>query len=141
MSSTILKAEKLSRIYSLGDSELKVLNEVSFTVNQGESLAITGPSGSGKSTLLGLCAGLDTPSSGEVKLVGQMINTLDEDQRSSLRLPQSSFIFQAFHLMPTLTALENVMVPLELLGKADKEAKRNAEELLQSVGLGKRLDH
>ena len=141
MSSTILKAEKLSRIYALGDSELKVLNEVSFEVKQGESLAITGPSGSGKSTLLGLCAGFDSPSSGEVELAGQTINALDEDQRSALRLSQSSFIFQAFHLMPTLTALENVMVPLELMGKADKEAKKNAEELLQSVGLGKRLDH
>ena len=141
MSSTILKAEKLSRIYALRDSELKVLNEVSFEVQQGESLAITGPSGSGKSTLLGLCAGLDSASSGEVELAGQELNGLDEEQRSALRLSQTSFIFQAFHLMPTLTALENVMVPLELMGRADKEAKKNAEELLNSVGLSKRLDH
>jgi putative ABC transport system ATP-binding protein len=114
---------------------------VSFHVNQGESLAITGPSGSGKSTLLGLCAGLDTPTSGEVILSGEKISSLNEDRRSALRLSESSFIFQAFHLMPTLSALENVMVPLELQGKADKETESKARDLLDSVGLKNRLHH
>ena len=141
MSQSILTANNLSKSYFLNNTELKVLDSVSFTIKESESIAITGPSGSGKSTLMGLCAGLDNPDTGEIHLCGQNISKMNEDQRASLRLSHSSFIFQSFHLMPTLTALENVMVPLELQGNANKETRELALELLDQVGLKDRHHH
>ncbi|EDM24796.1 ABC transporter, ATP-binding protein [Lentisphaera araneosa HTCC2155] len=141
MSQNILTVSNLSKSYFLNNSELKVLDSVSFTIKESESIAITGPSGSGKSTLMGLCAGLDNPDTGEIHLCGQNISKMNEDQRASLRLSHSSFIFQSFHLMPTLTALENVMVPLELQGNANKETRELTLELLDQVGLKDRHHH
>ncbi|WDE96139.1 ABC transporter ATP-binding protein [Lentisphaera profundi] len=141
MSQPILRVKELSKSYFLNKKELKVLDCVSFSIEEGESIAITGPSGSGKSTLMGLCAGLDSPDSGEIILCGQDLAKMSEDQRAFLRLQQSSFIFQSFHLMPTLTALENVMVPLELQGQVNKSNKSRAIELLTQVGLQDRIKH
>ena len=141
MSQNILTVSNLSKSYFLNNTELKVLDSVSFTIKESESIAITGPSGSGKSTLMGLCAGLDNPDTGEINLCGQNLGEMNEDQRASLRLSHSSFIFQSFHLMPTLTALENVMVPLELQGNANKETQERALELLAQVGLKDRHHH
>jgi len=141
MSQNILTVSNLSKSYFLNNTELKVLDSVSFTIKESESIAITGPSGSGKSTLMGLCAGLDNPDTGEIHLCGQNISEMNEDQRAALRLSHSSFIFQSFHLMPTLTALENVMVPLELQGNANKETRELALELLDQVGLKDRHHH
>jgi putative ABC transport system ATP-binding protein len=112
---------------------------VSFSLNQGESLAVVGASGSGKSTLLGLIAGLDTPSSGEVKAMGTSLFSLDEDQRAQWRAAHLGFVFQSFQLLPQMTALENVMLPAELAGKTD--AAMLAQQWLEKVGLGDRLSH
>lgn len=139
MSKTVLEAENLTKIYRSGDKELTVLDHVSFSVGQGDSLAIVGPSGSGKTTLLGLCAGLDTPSSGIVSLMDYKLNTLDEDDRAYIRNQYVGFVFQNFQLLSTLTALENVMVPLELRG--ERHVRPKAAELLKRVGLDDRLDH
>ena len=136
----ILKVENLSKTYRSGSGSLTVLDEINFDVRAGESLAIVGPSGSGKTTLLGLCAGLDVPSSGTVTLHDRVLNDLTENEKAALRNEHVGFIFQNFQLIPTLTALENVMIPLELLGQY-KKAKVVANELLERVGLSDRLDH
>ncbi|MYM62917.1 ABC transporter ATP-binding protein [Pseudomaricurvus sp. HS19] len=119
--------------------ELEILKSVSFSLAAGASLAITGASGSGKSTLLGILAGLDVPSCGEVELAGQSLTQLDEEGRAALRAGHVGFVFQSFQLLPGLTALENVMLPLELHGVSDARAK--AETFLQRVGLQQRLQH
>ena len=117
---------------------LDILSMVTFSVENGEAVAITGSSGSGKSTLLGLMAGLDVPTSGSVKLLGNDLFTLDEEARARLRAQYVGFVFQAFHLLPNLTALENVMLPLELRGESAQEAAR---AMLERVGLKERLHH
>ena len=117
---------------------LDILSKVSFTVGRGEAVAITGSSGSGKSTLLGLMAGLDVPSSGSVSLLGHALFSLDEEARAQLRARYVGFVFQAFHLLPNLTALENVMLPLELRGEPAQAAAR---AMLERVGLQERLHH
>ncbi len=136
---SILEAKDISKIYKSGSRELKVLKDIDFQVRAGESLSIIGPSGSGKTTLLGLCAGLDSPSSGQITLCGESISNMSENEKAKLRNKKVGFIFQNFQLIPTLTALENVMIPLELLG--NKTAKSVSTELLERVGLGGRLDH
>jgi putative ABC transport system ATP-binding protein len=140
-SETVLEVSDLTRTYRVGDRDLTVLHGVSFSVNTGESLSIIGPSGSGKSTLLGLCAGLDRPTSGSVKLAGAELAQLDEDGRAELRNQHVGFVFQAFQLLPTLTALENVMVPMELRGAPVKEVHERAMTLLDEVGLRDRATH
>ncbi|MFN3136286.1 MAG: ABC transporter ATP-binding protein [Allomuricauda sp.] len=137
--SKILKVQNLSKTYKSGDHDLNVLNNVSFEVDKGQSFAIVGPSGSGKTTLLGLCAGLDTTDQGEVWLCGSNLFDLDEDGRALLRNQNVGFVFQDFQLLPTLTALENVVVPLELRGA--KKAKEQGKELLAKVGLQEREGH
>lgn len=136
---SILSVQNLTKTYQSGNRKLTVLENVSFEVAHGDTLAIVGPSGSGKTTLLGLCAGLDVSSGGSVSLNGQAMDKLTEDQRAKLRNDAVGFIFQNFQLLPTLTALENVMVPLEL--KKRKDAKSKAMELLEKVGLGDRVTH
>ncbi len=135
----ILKIDKLEKTYDSGSKRLKVLHDISFDVEEGATFSIVGPSGSGKTTLLGLCAGLDQPDSGMVTLCGQNLNELEEDQRAKLRNKEVGFIFQDFQLLPTLTALENVIVPLELQGI--KHAAKHGMELLRKVGLGDRFHH
>ncbi len=135
----ILEVEGLTKAYRSGDRSLAVLREVSFRLRRGETLAIVGPSGSGKTTLLGLCAGLDAPTHGFVRLAGLDLGKLDEDGRARVRNLHTGFVFQTFQLIPTLTALENVVVPLELRGNTDGEAA--ARRLLVDVGLGERLGH
>ncbi len=141
MVETILQAKNIRRTYDTGQHKLEVLKGVSFEITQGESVAIVGPSGSGKSTLLGIAAGLDEPSSGEIILAGAVLNKLSEDARAKLRGEKVGFIFQSFQLLSTLTALENVMVPLELIGKNGKEITARAKELLADVGLSDRITH
>jgi putative ABC transport system ATP-binding protein len=136
---TILKVEHLTMTYVTAAGPLTVLHEVTFALEAGATCAIVGPSGSGKTTLLGLCAGLDRPSSGSVSLDGREIGGLSEDQRAQVRNESVGFVFQNFQLIPTLTALENVLVPLELRGGGVRPGV--AVELLQRVGLGDRLDH
>jgi putative ABC transport system ATP-binding protein len=136
---TILEARGLTKTYPNGATRLTVLHDVSFAFALGDTCAIVGPSGSGKSTLLGLCAGLDTPSAGSVLLDGQDLAALSEDGRAQLRNAVVGFVFQNFQLIPTLTALENVMVPLELRGK--QRVRESAIELLDRVGLKDRLHH
>jgi putative ABC transport system ATP-binding protein len=135
----ILKVEKLTQIYPTASGPITVLHEVSFSLGKGESLAIVGPSGSGKTTLLGLCAGLDQPSDGAVALAGVSIGGLTEDQRARVRNEQVGFVFQNFQLIPTLTALENVLIPLELRGVNGREP--DARALLERVGLRARMGH
>jgi len=137
--SEILKVNHLGKIYRSGSRNLRVLDAISFSVTAGETFAIVGPSGSGKTTLLGLCAGLDSPSEGTIELCGTDLNTLNEDERALLRNKEVGFIFQNFQLLPTLTALENVIVPLELRGV--KEAARIGMDLLDKVGLKDRFHH
>lgn len=134
-----LEVSGLTKTYRSGQSDLTVLADIDFHLAQGESLAIVGPSGSGKTTLLGLCAGLDLPSAGSVRLLGQALEALSEDARARLRGKQVGFVFQNFQLVPTLTALENVAVPLELLGGHDAAGK--AQVLLETVGLAARMEH
>ena len=141
---TILKVEHLTKTYATTAGPLTVLHDVSFTLEAGGTCAIVGPSGSGKTTLLGLCAGLDQPSQGRVELDGREIGGLTEDQRALVRNESVGFVFQNFQLIPTLTALENVLIPLELrpsAGRDDGVPLADATELLQRVGLGDRLDH
>ena len=135
----MLKVENLTKEYNSGNKSLTVLEDVTFEVKQGETISIVGSSGSGKTTLLGLCAGLDRSSSGRVALNGMPLDDLNEDQRAALRNEHVGFIFQNFQLIPTLTALENVMVPLEL--KGEKDAAKRSMELLTKVGLADRYDH
>jgi len=135
----ILSVENVTKTYQSGSRKLTVLDNVNFSIEEGESVAIVGPSGSGKTTLLGLCAGLDYATSGSVILNGHALEKLSEDQRAAVRNKEVGFIFQNFQLLPTLTALENVMVPLEL--KKRKDAKSKAQELLKLVGLADRATH
>lgn len=135
----ILSVSNLSKVYKSGNGQLTVLDDISFEVEEGSSVAIVGPSGSGKTTLLGLCAGLDQASGGSIVLNGINLNQLDEDQRALVRNQHVGFIFQNFQLLPTLTALENIMVPLEL--RRDKSARAKSLELLGKVGLSERADH
>ena len=135
----ILEVNKLRKEVSSGDSELTILDDVSFSLEEGQSLAITGPSGSGKSTLLGLLAGLDTATSGEIYLDKVGLHKLDEEDRATLRKEKVGFVFQSFELLPSLTALENVMLPSEL--KSEDKPKENAEYFLKRVGLSEREHH
>ena len=134
-----INVTKLGKRVQLPTNELCILDDVSFFIEQGQTLAIVGASGSGKSTLLALLAGLDTPSEGYVEILGKNLNQLDEDGRAKLRGENVGFVFQSFQLLPALTALENVMLPLELRGDADPESAARA--ILQRVGLGERLLH
>ena len=137
---SMLKVERLTKTYrTAAGGELTVLREVSFDILAGASAAIVGPSGSGKTTLLGLCAGLDRPSSGTVSIAGESIGDMSEDGRALVRNAHVGFVFQNFQLIPTLTALENVLVPVELAGDSTREPE--ARELLGRVGLGERYDH
>jgi putative ABC transport system ATP-binding protein len=135
----ILDLQNVSKTYQSGSRKLTVLDQVTFSIQAGETIAIVGPSGSGKTTLLGLCAGLDSSSTGSVVLNGESLEKLNEDQRAAVRSRDVGFIFQNFQLLPTLTALENVMVPLEL--KKRTNAKEKAMELLEKVGLKDRATH
>ena len=135
----VLQVEALGKRVKLPDGVLTILEGVGFSIVPGEAVAIVGASGSGKSTLLSLLAGLDVPSQGEVHLAGQALSALDEDGRARLRGERVGFVFQAFQLLPSLTALENVMLPLELRGVRDAEQKARA--ILARVGLGERLGH
>ncbi|MCA2985308.1 MAG: ABC transporter ATP-binding protein [Gemmatimonas sp.] len=138
----MLVARGLTKEYLSGTQRLTVLRDVSFEVPAGAFVSIVGPSGSGKTTLLGLLAGLDTPSSGTVSLDGEDFGRLDEDARARLRGEKVGFVFQSFQLIPTLTALENVQVPLELAGRVPvREAAARARDLLARVGLGDRTHH
>ena len=137
--SKILKIHDVEKTYTSGSKQLTVLKEVSFEIEQGSVFSIVGPSGSGKTTLLGLCAGLDYPTSGTIELCGTSLQDLNEDERAALRNKEVGFIFQNFQLLPTLTALENVIVPLELQG--NKNAASFGKELLEKVGLKDRLHH
>ena len=138
----MLVARGLTKSYHSGTQQLTVLQDVSFDVPQGAFVSIVGPSGSGKTTLLGLLAGLDTPTRGTVTLDNTDIGSLNEDQRAALRGAKVGFVFQSFQLIPTLTALENVQVPLELAGLVTaREASTRATDLLTRVGLGDRTHH
>ena len=139
--SSILSVKNLSKTFTSGNKQLTVLKDITFSVEKGISCAIVGPSGSGKTTLLGLCAGLDKPSTGKVVLNNQTISEFSETELSSVRNEQIGFVFQSFQLIPTLTALENVMVPIELRGMAYKEVENKAIELLGKVGLSDRITH
>ncbi|MCW5625922.1 MAG: ATP-binding cassette domain-containing protein [Burkholderiales bacterium] len=135
----IVSAAGLTKHVSTGSTRLAILEDVSFTIERGESVAVVGTSGSGKTTLLGLLAGLDVPTRGAVTLAGQALSTLDEDGRAAVRRQAVGFVFQSFQLLPALTALENVMLPLELGGVDD--ARVRARTLLERVGLGPRVHH
>ncbi len=130
---------QLTKQVTTGDSELTILRDVSFSIATGEAVAVVGASGSGKSTLLGLLAGLDTPTTGSVHIDGQDLFALNEDGRAALRGRLLGFVFQSFNLLPAMTALENVMLPLELAGAPDVAA--SARTMLERVGLGARLSH
>ena len=135
----MIKTSQLIKRVSTAESELEILRGIDLEIKRGETAAIVGASGSGKSTLLGLLAGLDAPSSGAITLDGINIVTLDEDERATLRSEKVGFVFQNFQLLPALTALENVMLPLELAGIAD--AREKSEDFLSRVGLGERFNH
>lgn len=135
----ILEVSQLSKTYQSGTKALTVLSNISFSIEPGDKLSIVGSSGSGKTTLLGLCAGLDRASSGSVSLNGKLLDNLSEDERARVRNMHVGFVFQNFQLLPTLTALENIMVPMELRG--EKGIKPKAMELLARVGLAERHDH
>jgi putative ABC transport system ATP-binding protein len=137
--SSVLSARGIGKTVKSGESDLVILREIDLAVTRGEAVAVVGASGSGKSTLLAILAGLDTPSSGTVELDGTDLFALDEDRRAELRGRTLGFVFQSFQLLPALSALENVMLPLELSGAGDPEAP--AREVLKRVGLGERLHH
>ncbi len=137
---TVLEIQHLSKTYRSGRRDLTVLRGIDFVLKPGETCAVVGPSGSGKTTLLGLCAGLDNASDGSVLLCGERLETLSEDARARLRNRSVGFVFQNFQLVPSLTALENVMVPAEIAGRRDG-LRRAARELLAAVGLVDRTDH
>ncbi len=137
--SAVLSAQGLSKQVSSPEGTLTILSDVSFAIQRGESVAVVGPSGAGKSTLLALLAGLDLPSSGYVTLNGANLGELDEDGRARIRADNVGFVFQSFHLVPSLNALENVMLPLELAGSRD--ARAVSKEIIQKVGLGDRWSH
>jgi len=136
---TVLEAERVGKQVSSPEGTLAILSDVSFTIGRGESVAIMGASGAGKSTLLALLAGLDEPTAGTVRLAGSDLTALDEDGRAAVRARHVGFVFQSFHLLPSLTALENVMLPLELAQRGD--ARRDALEVLERVGLAGRVGH
>ena len=135
----ILRVQQLTKSYTTGAGRLTVLKDISFELPQSSTCSILGPSGSGKTTLLGLCAGLDRPTSGSVLLNGEPLADMNEDERARTRNLHVGFVFQNFQLIPTLTALENVIVPMELRG--DRTARALGLELLQRVGLGERIEH
>jgi putative ABC transport system ATP-binding protein len=135
----MLEVINLKKTYRSGDKELTVLDTINFSIKAGETFSIVGPSGSGKTTLLGLCAGLDKASAGSVIINGIQLDTLNEDQRAAVRNQHVGFVFQNFQLISTLTALENVMVPMELRG--EKNVSKRAMELLEKVGLQNRSHH
>ena len=137
----MLKVERLTKSYATAAGPLAVLREVSFELAAGSSLAVVGPSGSGKTTLLGLCAGLDRPSGGEVVVAGEAIGAMSEDERARVRNDHVGFVFQNFQLITTLTALENVLVPVELSGRGGAGKTVEARALLERVGLCERYDH
>jgi putative ABC transport system ATP-binding protein len=139
MTQPLLRAEELTKIVTSGEAPLTILDDVGFSINPGDAVAVVGASGSGKTTLLGLLAGLDRPTRGEVWLDGNALSALDEDARAALRQRLLGFVFQSFQLLPHLTALENVMLPLELAGAT--EATATARDWLARVGLGKRTTH
>ncbi|AZS50797.1 ATP-binding cassette domain-containing protein [Entomomonas moraniae] len=138
MKNIIINVQQVGKVVK-GEEDLIILQDITFALDAGDSLAIIGSSGSGKSTLLGLLAGLDTPTSGNIILAEQPLNQLTEDQRAAIRAEHVGFIFQSFQLLDTLTALENVMLPLEL--KGNTQAIKEAQQLLERVGLEKRLRH
>ena len=140
-STVILHVSHITKTFKSGSSELTVLNDVEFELTRGKTCAIVGPSGSGKTTLLGICAGLDIPSDGRVTLNGQEISSMTEERLSRVRAEEIGFVFQAFQLIQTLTAVENVMVPLELAGESYKRSKERAMKLLEEVGLRDRAHH
>ena len=135
----MVEARQVGKSVKTQDGQLHILSDISLVINKAESVAIVGASGSGKSTLLGLMAGLDQASEGDIWLAGERLNDLDEDARAALRGQSVGFVFQSFQLLPSLTALENVMLPIEL--KQDPEARHKATRLLQRVGLADRLTH
>ncbi len=135
----LIHAEGVGKSVPMGSGQLQILQDIHLTVNAAETLAVVGASGSGKSTLLGLLAGLDRPSEGRIWLSGEDITTLDEDRRAALRAGRVGFVFQSFQLLPNLTALENVSLPLEITGT--REASARAVDILQRVGLGERVRH
>lgn len=137
--SKILKVSQLTKGFRSGDHWLEVVKDIHFEINKGETLSIVGPSGSGKTTLLGLCAGLDQPDSGSIELCGQELTEMTQDQLAKLRNKEVGFVFQNFQLLPALTAIENVAVPLELQGH--RQALKIAGEWLEKVGLTNRLHH
>ena len=137
--SHLLRLQNVSKQFSAGAAEILALCDVSLSIGRGQSCAILGPSGSGKTTLIGLCAGLDSPTSGEVWLEDIPLHRLSEAERAAVRLRDVGFVFQSFHLIPTLSALENVLVPLELQG--NREAYGQACDLLSRVGLEDRMNH
>jgi putative ABC transport system ATP-binding protein len=137
--SAILTVENLTMEYTSGNKQLSVLQSINISIEEGETVAITGPSGSGKTTLMGLCAALDNPTSGAITLFGSLVNPLSEDERAIMRNRNIGFIFQNFQLLPSLTAIENVMLPLELQGV--KGAEKEAAFLLERVGLKDRVTH
>ena len=138
-SDTVLEVRGLSKQVSSPEGTLAILDNVEFSIGRGETVAVMGASGAGKSTLLALLAGLDTPTAGSVRLAGHDLGALDEDGRAAVRARHVGFVFQSFHLVPSLTALENAMLPLELAGRRD--ARANALEVLGRVGLGERVGH
>lgn len=138
---SILEVTNLTQQFRSGDKDLTVLDHVDFSVEEGTTCSIVGPSGSGKTTLLGLCAGLDRPTNGKVQLNGINIGNLTEDERAAVRNEYVGFVFQTFQLVPTLTAIENVMVPLELREEATKNVHQYAAGLLNDVGLADRMHH
>lgn len=138
-STAAIVVRDLSKQVAVGTGSLTILQQISFSVMQGEALAIVGRSGSGKTTLLGLIAGLDVPSSGEISLLGHKISHLSEDERADVRAQHVGFVFQNFQLIPTLNALQNVMLPLEL--RKDSKAREHATQYLQDLGLGDRITH
>lgn len=139
--SNSIVAERVGKLVNTADGDLSILHDLSFQIEQGESVAIIGASGSGKSTLLSLLAGLDLPSTGQIELMGQSLNLLDEDGRARLRGQFVGFVFQSFQLLPHLTALENVMLPLEMAGVGQAEARLSAQQWLEKVGLSLRANH
>ena len=140
MNTSVIQTRDLVKTIPQSQYDLQILRGINLDIAQGESVAITGTSGSGKSTLLGLLAGLDLPTSGRIALFGQDLTPMNEDQRAAVRLGKVGFVFQSFHLLDNLTALENVLLPLEL-GAANAEFKARAVQALQQVGLGQRLNH